>query len=207
MDLVSLAPGARPGAFRNDGASPPDRIVVNARDYVAHHEQLRARFAALRGTELGANRGVVPATNVGDVLKLARAWSEALTKANLSADDSAEIRRWTRALARVVELARGRQASEVYPENPQFWQQDTRRLAILLESLKVRPSRWSIGVESVGEALDELPDRLEEAGRKAGEIAAAPVKGAAEGLGISSTALLAVGAGIAGLLLLPRVLR
>ena len=59
-----------------------------------------------------------------------------------------------------------------YPENEQFWQQCSRRLAIYLESRKVVPSRWELITESIGEAITELPRVVGDATRTAAGAAA-----------------------------------
>lgn len=77
-------------------------------------------------------------------------------------------------------MSKGLSPNEVYPENERFWQACTRRVAIYLESRKVKPSAWTLAVEAVSEALLEAPRTVGRATGKAvgcfGKLLGSPLK-------------------------------
>lgn len=195
-----------------DGLSRRNQAVsVQSKDPVDQWIELKASFAELRGWDEGRNRRVIPRTTVADVQQLAAHWAQAARKGKLH---DSERRKWLAALDRVAELAGGKRPEDRFPDNEWFWQAASRRLAIDLASKKVIPSRFELAVESLGEAVGEMPatlgkagDALAGAGNKAGNVLVAPIAGAAQALGIDTkTLLIGAGALVGGAVLVSKLL-
>ncbi len=139
-------------------------VDVQAGNFVDLWLELKRRSVALRGSSPGPNGKAVPRTRNEDVLLLATRWSVELAKIKGNdASDRSERQRWRAALAEVERLADEHKPNEVYPANAAFWDASN-RLAIYLESLKLRPGRWQLAGEAVAEAVQDLPTALAHAG-------------------------------------------
>jgi hypothetical protein len=126
--------------------------------------ELKRRFAALRGSTAGTGGKAIPRTTNRDVLLLATRWTVELAKARGDETrDRSERQRWRECLDAIERLADDRQPLAEYIANAAFWA-SSNRLAIYLESLKMRPSRWQIAGEALAESAHDLPATLGAAG-------------------------------------------
>lgn len=190
-----LAPSPEPNRLRNS----PRVLSISQPDHVRLWVELKRQYTALRGARTGRNRKPIPKTTRADVLQMATRWSRELTgaqrRAAQTANDRSERDRWQRCLTIIDADAAAANESLPLAVNQAFWD-CSRRLAIYLESLKIRPSRWRLLVESVTESVAELPGRVTDAGRSVAEVASS---------GAQTVAIAA--ALVAAALLLPPILR
>lgn len=167
--------------------SNPGPIDIRAANHLDLWLELKRRYVALRGSTPGTNGKAVPKTTNRDVLLLATRWTVELAKVQGNEErDRSERKRWREILATIERAADDRVPSAVYSGNTAFWD-GSNRLAIYLESLKLRPSRWQLGSEAVVEAVQDLPTALSHAGAATvgavGRLLADPIKVGAVALG------------------------
>jgi hypothetical protein len=142
----------------------PQPIDVQAASFTDLWLELKRRYTALRDSSDGANGKAIPRTTNRDVLLLGTRWTVELTKATGdSANDRTERARWRRCLAEIERVADAKKPAGEYAANTSFWDA-SQRLAIYLESLKMRPSRWELAWDAVTESAHELPARLASVG-------------------------------------------
>jgi hypothetical protein len=84
--------------------------------------------------------------------------------------DKSERTRWRTCVAEVERLANAEQPGREYATNASFWDASN-RLAVYLESVKMRPGRWHHAWESLTESIAELPSTLGAAGATATVLA------------------------------------
>lgn len=155
----------------------PSVWQVQSANTVSLWTELKERFKGLRGEDRGANKKPIPRTTVADVKLLATRWSTELMKVRAENDsDRSEHSRWAQCLDEVREKSKGLDGKAIYPGNEHFWQKCTLRVAIYLESRKVRPSRWTLIRESVGEAIAEVPTVAGRATKATAEVAASLIR-------------------------------
>lgn len=164
-------------------------------------------------------RGKYPETTNGEVRQLAKEWSRL---AGQGRRDFAEVEQrredWKVALAQIAAATTFTDPDLTFPHNEEFWMRWTKRLAIWLGAARAMPSKREMIVDSVKESIKHLPENLgkgatavAEAGaavaRKAGEVAAAPVRGLFGGLfGKFGTPLLIGAIVVAGIIVVPKLL-
>jgi hypothetical protein len=147
--------------------APVPQLNVHNGDAVKQWLDLKQSYMALRGSREGKNRKHIPRTTHSDVIQISTAWTRELGKVEpRNEHERSEHARWLRCAERVATLyERGNPAAE-YPDNQAFWEECTPRLAVYLESRKVVPSKWRLFLESVVEAVSEVPETVERATRK-----------------------------------------
>jgi len=164
-------------------------------------------------------RGKYPETSNGEVRQLAKIWSRL---AGQGRRDFAEVEQrredWKVALAQIAAATTFTDPDLPFPHNEEFWLRWTRRLAIWLGAAQAMPSKREMIVDSVKESISHLPENLgkgasavADAGasiaRKAGEVAAAPLRGLFGGLfGPFGTPLLIGAIVVGGILVVPKLL-
>lgn len=190
---------------RNAAPTKPNPKIVVAQhaDAVVRWLKLKQMYLELRGSSIGANQKPIPHTTNSDVMQLAAAWANELSKVD-SAAQRTEHERWQRCMDTVKQHADPSKPGAVYARNEEFWQGCTWRLAIYLESRKAVPSQWTLVKESVVESLEELPGRLGDVTR-ATAGAAASAGGAV--LDVFKKPLYATLAVVGGALLVPPIIR
>jgi hypothetical protein len=142
-------------------ASP---IEVSAANHVDLWLELKRRYLTLRGGAPGPQGKSIPRTTGRDVLHLATRWTVELMEARGDeARDRTERQRWKDCLAEIERRVDPTDTGREYPANPAFWDASS-RLAIYLESQKLRPSRWQLVRDSLAESARELPATLAIAG-------------------------------------------
>jgi hypothetical protein len=162
--------------------------------------ELKRAYLQMRGVTQGKKTRALPLTTNRDVLQLATKWSRELSKSKGNKDrDKSERARWKAGMDEVSRLTKGADPEAVYVGNESFWQDHTRRLAIYLESRKVRPSKWQLVKESISESLNELPDRLARGGATVGE-------GAKKAASFFADPIKLILLGIGGAIVLPPVI-
>ena len=175
-------------------------------DHVTLWLELKRAYAELRGADAGPNRKLVPRTTNADVMQLAERWTEELRKTHGKGHYDRARTRWQACLDEVAGNARGKDPDAAYAENPRFWQEHTRRLAVHLESVKGLPSRWDLAVQSVKESFAELPQRIGDAGRGTRDAARAAARGAGSLLDFLAKPLVIAGLVLGGAVILPPLL-
>jgi hypothetical protein len=141
----------------------PSPIDIQADSHTDLWLELKRRYLAVRGSIAGTNGKAIPRTTNRDVLLLATRWTTELTKTRGdAASDRSERKRWRTSLAEVERLADDKQPDREYAANASFWDASN-RLAIYLESLKMRPGRWQLAWEAISESVRELPSTISDA--------------------------------------------
>jgi hypothetical protein len=139
---------------------PASPIEVSAANHVDLWLELKRRYLALRGGAPGPQGRSIPRTTGHDVLDLATRWTVELMKARGDeARDRSERQRWKECLAEIDRRVDAADPGREYPANPAFWDASN-RMAIYLESQKLRPSRWQLVRESLAESARDLPATL-----------------------------------------------
>jgi hypothetical protein len=156
-----------PGPARNAAPGGEEALVVEADSATTQWIELKKRCLALRGEFAGKNGKAIPRTTNHDILQLATMWTGELGRVSIDEDrDRSEKARWQACLEEVAASVDPKAPDAEYPHNEVFWSA-SRRLAIYLESRKMRPSKWSLLASSVKEAIAEVPGTLGRAGRSA----------------------------------------
>ena len=195
------------GTPRNAAPQKPNPKMVMAQhaDAVVRWLKLKQMYIELRGSSVGANNKPIPHTTHSDVLQLAAAWSNELSKLKAdSASQKTEHRRWQQCVDTVKQHADPTRPGAVYSRNEEFWQRCTGRLAIYLESRKAVPSQWTLVKESVVEALEELPEGLGQVTRATAGAAARAGGAVLDALRNPLYVVLAV---VGGVMLVPPLVR
>jgi len=124
---------------------------------------------------------------------------------------------WKGARSTIEVATAGADPAATFPHNEDFWLRWTKGQAIHLSVARDMPSKWEMVVDSVKEAVVALPENLGKGAAtvadvsisvatKAGEVAAAPVRGVVSGLfGKFGKPLLIGAAIIAGIVVVPRL--
>lgn len=164
-------------------AAPP-APAIEASDHIVLWAKLKAYYLAHRSSVAGANGKAIPRTTNRDVIALVTRWQAELARAGDRDEDrdKSERERWAACVAEVDRHTRGVAFDAEYPANEPLWQECTLRLAQYLESLKMRPSRWELLSESVGEAVAEIGDTLAGAAASVGKAGGGAAKAATSGL-------------------------
>lgn len=199
-EYIEQLQAAPPLPARNQAApnAPTPKLNVVNGDAVAQWVELKETYVKLRGFTVGKNRKAIPKTTHADVMQLATAWTNELKKVSPRADyERTEHELWKKCTEKVASLYDKDNPSAEYPDNEQFWQVCTSRLAIYLNARKVVPSKWELFVESVVEAVAEVPATVGRATKATAGAAARVIKDPAK------LAALMLGAAI----LLPPVIR
>ena len=161
------------------------------RDHVRLWIAMKARLIELRGSDAGANRKAIPRTSNSDVMQLAARWTQELTRSLVAYPHAGDYRTtWRAALGRIERQTAGKPPGEPYGENEWFWQEATQELAIWLASRSAVPTKMELAVESVAEAVMEVPATLGHAAKAAGHGAGNLLSGI--------TRPLLIGAGVVG---------
>lgn len=209
--------------LRNAGADKPARrapqikrgvVNVEKPNFIDQRLEMKRAYEELRGFDIGGNSKKVPRTTNADVAQVIRYWSTSVVQfgATRTNHDEPAAQQWWAAVKRAGEHMAGKDPNDTYVDNEAFWQRDLARVAIWLNSLGAVPTKaslaWSAFTEAAVEAPGVVAGTVASVGKKAGEVAVAPIKGAAEAMGIGVGKLL-LGAGlvVAGVLILPRVIK
>lgn len=180
MNYGTIGALQEPPAVRNQAATPPGAApklnVVNG-DAVAQWVELKEAYLELRGSTAGKHGKAIPKTTHADVMQIATAWTAELKKVSPRADyERSEHERWKACAAKVAALYDKPNPNAEYADNEHFWQECTKRLSIYLQARKVVPSKWELAVESVVEAVAELPQVVGGAVKSTASAAAKVIK-------------------------------
>jgi hypothetical protein len=157
----------RPDRVRNQASDPIPTLDLQTQDAVKQWVELKQAYLALRGAKEGKNHKPVPRTTHHDVMQIATAWTRELRKVEPRNDhERTEHGRWKSCADQVAARYNKQTPGAEYPENERFWQECTARLAVYLEGRKIVPSSWELLVESVFEAIAEVPATIGRAGRE-----------------------------------------
>lgn len=173
-----------------------------------------ARRPALRGA-----RGPYPETTNRDVRQLAEVWRRVfkqLWRGDLELPIASK-ERWDADQRTIDRHLFASFDHEPFAANEAFWLTWTSKPAIWLSVMRDQPSRWDTVVDAAKQTIVHLPEALADragdvasaaatVGYRAGQIVAAPVRGAASGLfGKLATPLLIAAAVVGGVVLVPRL--
>lgn len=205
--------------FRPDGVLAVDGVD----DPMAFWQASRAFFLARRPVKIGARNFRYPETTNDDVRQLAGQWNVIHLlrwRADIMQDELRQ--RWRRAYTRIIDLTSGAPPSATFSQNEEFWLEWTKRHAIWLSAAMNIPTRREQIIDALGSTIADLPgdvlalasdaaggaaDVVAHAGKKAGEVVAAPVRGLFSGLFGRWGGPLLVGAlVVGGVVIVPRLL-
>lgn len=200
--LTDIRPALAEAELPRNAPPEPKAIIAKETDAVRRWVALKKVYSEARGSTVGANKKAVPNTTNADVKQLATLWSNEVKKVKPRNDhERSDHQRWQACVDKVAKLADATKPDERYPDNEEFWQHCTARLAIYLESRKVVPSEWQLFKEAVVESLAEVPGTIGRAG-----LATAGAVGDAANAVVSKPALAAM-AILGGILLVPPIIR
>ena len=180
----------------------------------------RRFFNDRRVVKTGARNFAYPETTNADVRQLARIWDgvhKKVWRSDLSNADGYR-QRWRFAFKTTIELTDHAVPTATFPRNEEFWLVWTKRQAVYLSAVRSMPTKRDLALEVLDETVHELPGAVvrtagavaigvADAGAKAGQIVAAPVRGLFSGLFGGWGRPLLVGALVAGsVLVVPRLL-
>ena len=195
--------------------------VRDAHDPFDLWQALKAYFQTLRPVAQAREfQGFAyPQTTNGDVAQVVKLIDEMVKRFTRDLHSwKPEHERWKEGREWVRRLTQGQPPEATFKENARFWLYYTKRVCIQLSSMRVVPSKWSMAVESVGQALGELPGRVGGAVKTGAGAVGDLVEGVAgvggraasnlvgPALKSIGTPLLIGGVVLGGLILLPRLL-
>lgn len=158
-----------PNHYRRNNAA----TTIQADDFTDLYIALYKHYLQERGPDPASLNGAhMPATTNLDVMQLAARWSKPVLKVGTD-HDTDRIRRkaWLACVTEVHNRADVQhQPDAIYSDNIAFWG-CMRKTAIWLSSRQFRPSKWDLVVESVEEAVLDLPGTLASVGRAGGRAA------------------------------------
>lgn len=179
----------------------------------------RRFFKERRTVKSGTGNSTYPETTNRDVRQLADVWTGIHNR--LWRDDlfgaAQHKESWKAARSAIDVAAAGADPSAIFLHNEDFWLRWTKGQAIHLSVARDMPTKWEMVVDSVKEAVVALPENLgrgatavaevtASVATKAGEVAAAPVRGVFSGLFGNLGKPLLIGAAIVGgIAVLPRL--
>jgi len=123
----------------------------------------------------------IPRTVNSDVVRLAMFWRQIAGKYLVggrhveATGREAVLERGHRALEHVEAIATVAPPTALYPFNDEFWRA-ANAISIQVAATEELPSKWSMIVDSVEYAVEQLPHTLEDAAKKFGQGAANVVK-------------------------------
>jgi len=216
--LVNIEP--TPPAAPRDAADVTQLRASLQADNFSHLEiALYKHFMKVRGRDPAttARPGTIyPATTNLDVMQLAAMWTREVLKASVDdATDRVRHKEWLDTVAEVhVHADVEHKPDAIYPKNTDFWQSMS-KTAIWLDVRKLRPEKWDLWWDSVGEAVEALPGTLAGVARSAGSAGSSAVGAAGDaaktiGRGFSdffSEPVRVIAVLIGGAILLPPVIR
>jgi hypothetical protein len=164
-------------------------------------------------------RGRYPETTNRDVRQLAEVWRRVFKQ--IWRDDlepfAGRDQIWAKHQRAIDRLLFASFDDERFADNPSFWFTWTRKPSVWLSVMRDQPSRWDLVVDAATQTITHLPEALADrasdvasaaatVGYRAGQIVAAPVRGAASGLfGKLATPLLIAAVVVGGVVLVPRL--
>lgn len=192
--------------------------ITGIGDPIELWRETRKFFLARRPVRRGA-RGAFPETTNRDVRQLAEVWRRVFKK--LWRGDLelpiASKERWDADQRTIDRHLFASFDHEPFAANEAFWFTWTSKPSIWLSVMRDQPSRWDTVVDAAKQTVVHLPEALADrasdvasaaatVGYRAGQIVAAPVRGAAAGLfGRLATPLLIAAAVVGGVVLVPRL--
>ena len=110
-----------------------------------------------------------PATTNRDITELATLWTREVARASIDNDtDKVRAKQWRDCIAQVHRDADvAAHPDAVYAHTYDFWR-CMEKIAIWLDVRKLRPSTWDLVVDSVGEAVEDLPNTFGDAAHAVG---------------------------------------
>lgn len=185
-------------------------------------EATRRFFKEKRKVLTSATRAgwTYPETTNADVRQLTEVWTR--VHKQLWRSDLARAKQhkdeWNEARSQIETATAGADPAATFAHNELFWLRWTKRQGIYLSAVREMPSKWEMVVDSVKDSVARLPETLASsaeavadttgsAARKAGAVAAAPVRGLFSGLFGNLGKPLLIGAAIVGgVIVVPRLL-
>ena len=195
--MYRLADLALPHASgrRNAPISVDDlRTSLEAPNFTDLNIALYKHFMKVRGRDPATLRipGLVaPATTNLEVMQLAAMWSKEVLRVSIdNATDRARNQAWLDCMGQVRAHADVKaHANATYAGNRAFWR-CTSKTAVWLDVRKLRPKKWDLWWDSVGEAVVELPSTL-------GDVVHAVGGAGRSAVGAAGDAARSVGRGLA----------
>lgn len=143
-------------------ASDGKLIVKDIGDPLALYLGLRDFFAQRRPTRMGAHGRIIPETTNAEVRQIADLWHRVFQRVwrrDLARADQ-HRQEWQDTRSQIDAATAAGIADAAFPRNDDLWTRWLRRSAFYLSAVKDRPSKYDEVIDSLRQAVVDLPDNV-----------------------------------------------